>query len=221
MPLSESEELKLNPLFKAVFDQVSERINQIVTDENNHRFYTALLAGGNTMASSVVSVCEGVKKAWAGGDEVKALALTKLFTLLMLSQCYRWLDAKGSNQHKPTGALQSAVSNVLHLFGDDSEEAIKDFFNIDIQFKYDLEYRSHMVHLGSLLLAKASEACGHRSIDWSKVSFPVKSMEPLTRSGAIIDSMTIGNPNDIKALWYCHATGIQAMVNYHEEQARS
>lgn len=216
MPLSELEGSR-NHFFDAVFAWVSERINLLTGDENDRRFYMSLLAGGTATASSVVSVCQGVKKVWGGGDEEKALALTRLFTLLMLSQCYRWLDDK--ELKKRGAARQATVSRVLLLFGDDSEDAIKDFFNMDVQFKYDLENRPHMVHLSSLLLARACQACGHKCIEWSKVSYPVKSMETLTRSGAIIDSLLIGNPNDIRALWYSHAAGVQAMVKYYEEQA--
>jgi len=219
MPLSESEEPKISAHFKAVFTQVSERIDQTTTNENERLFYKSLLAGGNTMANAVVTACEGAKEVWCNGDEEKALALTKLFTLLMLSQAFRWLDNQESKSEEKRTAHQSAVSNVLNLFGDNSEEAIKDFFNMDIQFKYDLKHQSHMVHFGALLLGKACEVCGHKCIEWSKVSFPVKSMEPLTRSGAIIDFIPIGNPNDITALWNSHAAGVQSMVKYYSEQA--
>jgi hypothetical protein len=171
------------------------------------------------MAKCVVRECEGVKKAWAGGDEAKALVMTRLFTLLMLSQCYQWLDAKSQEQQKPTRSLLSAVSNISQLFGGDSEEVKKDFLAIDAQFRYDLNFKSHMVHLGILLLAKACEACGYNCLDWSKVSFPVKSMEPLTRSRAIIDSAAINSVDDIRALWNCHTLGVQAMTQYYQEQA--
>ncbi len=214
-----AEEPEVNGFFDTVSDQIGERVNRLTEDKNNRIFYTALLIGGSTMAKCVVKECEGVKKAWAGGDEAKALALTRLFTLLMLSQCYQWLDARRAEQQEPTGPSLSAVSNISQLFGDDSEEAIKDFLAIDTQFRYDLKYRSHMVHLGIVLLAKACEVCGYNCLDWSKVSFPVKSMEPLARSRAIIDSAVINSVDDIKTLWNCHALGVQAMTRYYEEQA--
>ncbi len=217
MPLSESKDSK-NRFLNAVYTRVSERINQLDEDENGRRFYMSLLAGGTLTAGLVVSVCEGVKGLWGGGDEEKALAVTRLFTLMMLSQCYRWLGDKEPEKQRAT--RQATVSRVLLLFGDDSDGAIKDFFDIDTQFKYDLENKSHLVHLGSLLLAKASDACGHRSIDWSKVSYPVKSLQTLTRSMAIIDPFLVGNPDDIKALWHSHTAGAQAMVKYHGEQTR-
>jgi hypothetical protein len=215
-----SEDTGENGSFENVFAQISEQISQLVENKNNRIFYTALLTGGSTTAKAVVQECEGIREVWAGGDEAKSLALTRLFTLLMLSQCYRWLDVKESDQQKTPEARRPAVSNILRLFGDDSEKTVEDFFNIDAQFQYDLKYKGHLTHLGVLVLARAGEACGHESLDWSKISFPVKSMEPLTRSGAIIDSRIVGNPDDIRALWECHTRGIQAMVKYHEEQSQ-
>ena len=173
------------------------------------------------MAKSVVTACEGVKKTWDDGNETKALTLTKLFTLLMLSQCYRWIDeADPDSEDKQKEARQASASKVLYFFEDDSEGAIQGFLDIDTQFKYDMEHENHMTHLGILLLAKACEACGHKCIEWSRVSFPVKSMRPLTSSGAIIDSVLINNLNDITALWNCHAAGVQAMMKHHQEQAK-
>lgn len=217
MPLSESKGSG-NNILDAVFARVGKKINQLTTDENHRRFYMSLLAGGTATAALVLSVCEGVKKVWGGGDEKKALALTRLFTLLMLSQCYRWLGDKEPEKLRVT--RQTTVSEVLLFFGDNSEDAVKDFFNMDSQFKYDLENKPHMVHLSSLLLARACQACGHKCIEWSKVSFPVKSLETLARSRAIIDALSMGNPDDISALWHSHTTGTQAMVKYYEQQAQ-
>lgn len=221
MALSESEETKIEPLFKAVFDRVNEMIYKLVNDENERRFYTSLLIGGSTMANAVVSTCEGVKKVWGNGDEAKALALTKLLTLLMLSQCYRWIDgAEPDSGDRQKEARQTAASKILNFFEDDSEKAIEEFLNIDTQFKYDLEHENHMTHMGIFLLAKACETCGHMCIEWRKVVFPIKSMITLTQSGAIIDSASISNLNDITALWNCHAAGVQMMMKHHEEQAQ-
>lgn len=221
MPPPESKEPEIEPLFKAVFARFSETIHKLIKDENERLFYESLLIGGNTMAKSVVAECEGVKKAWGDGDEAKALALTKMFTLLMLSQCYRWIDkAEPDSEDKQKESRKLSALKLLYLFEDDSKNAIEDFLIIDTQFKYDLEHKNHMTHMGILLLAKACEACGHRCIEWSKVSFPIKSMKPLTSSGAIIDSASISNVNDIKSLWHCHATSTQLMVSHHEEQAQ-
>ena len=216
-----AEEMEMNPVFNAVFAQISDRINQLTTNEDNRRFFKSLLTGGVTMANAVSLRCQGVRDNCGTIDKEKALALTKLFTLLMLSQAFRWLEEHNSEEQKPKKVNLTAVSNVLGLFGDSSEEAIKDFLNMDDQFKYELEHQEHMTHIAVLLLAKACEACGHKCIDWDRVSFPVKSMIPLTTSGAFIDSVSVSNLDDIAELWQCHAAGIRAMVDYHEEQNKT
>ncbi len=222
MPLPESKEPKIDPLFKAVFARISEMIHKLIKDESERRFYKSLLIGGNTVANSVVTSCEGVKKAWGDGDEAKALALTKLFTLLMLSQCYRWIDKTEPNSgEKQKEARQASASKILYLFEDDSEDAVEDFLNLDTQFGYDLENRTHLIHIGIVLLAKACEACGHKCIEWSKVSFPVGEMPELVQAGAIISSAPLSSTDDIAALWRSHSIGVQAMMKYHEEQAQS
>lgn len=219
MPLPESEEPKIEPPFKAVFTRVNEMIYKLIKDENERRFYKSLLIGGNTMAKSVVAECEGVKKAWGDGDEAKALALTKLFTLLMLSQCYKWIDkTKPDSGDRQKESRKLSALKLLYLFEDDSKEAIESFLNMDTQFSYDLKYRTHLVHMGIILLAMACEACDYKCIEWSKVSFPVGEMPELVQAGAIINSAPLSSTDDIAALWRSHSIGAQAMMKYHEEQ---
>lgn len=221
MSFSESEEIEMNPLFNATFVQVRENINNIFPDENNRRFYKSLLTGGRTMANEVTARCQGLKKVCGDIDKAKALALTKLFTMLMLSQTFRWLDDEGAETENADNLNLSAVSIILNLFGDDSEESVKDFINMNTQFKYELKHHEHLTHMAVILLAKACEACGHKCIEWSKVSFPIKSLQTLTASMAIIDTATINSVDDIRVVISGISSGVQAMVNYHEEHAES
>lgn len=221
MTSSESEEIEVNPIFDAAFVQVSQNINNTFPDDNNRRFFKALLAGGKKMAIAVVARCQGLRGVCGDIDKAKALALTKLFTLLMLSQTFRWLENKELETEEADNLNLSAMSITLNLFGDNSEESVKDFINMDTQFKYELKHHDHLTHLAVLLLAKACEVCGHKCIEWSKVSFPIKSLQPLTTSRAIIDAAKINGVNDIRAVINSLAFGVQAMVNYHEEHSES
>ena len=219
MQFSKPEELEIDPLFAAVSARINAKIDQAFTDANGTRFYKSLIAGGVTMANAVVSLCEGVKRVWGCGDEAKAAALTRLFSLVLLSQTFAWLDEQKEKKDEPSNINLSAVAGTLSLFGDDQAETIADFLNIDVQLRHEISHETDMTHLHVLLLAMACEACGHSCLDWSKIKFPVKSLEPLTRCGAIIDSTIISGINDIRALWVCRSMGMQAMVKYHEEQA--
>ncbi len=215
-----SEENEAGQLFQDVFDQVSKRINQFDADENKLVFYNSLLAGGTVMAGLVVTNCQGINKLWAGGDGAKAMALAKLFTSFMLFQCFRWIEGKADNPQEQTSDHHPVLLDILSFFGETSEEEIEDLSNINIQFRYEVT-QTHMTHLAILLLARACQACGHQCIDWSKVSYPVKSMKPLTQSGAIVDSAPISGVDDIRAFRASHAAGIQAMTKYHEEKKQS
>ncbi len=221
MPRSGSDEIEINPIFNAIFVIISENINSIFTDYNNRRFYKSLLAGGKTIANAVTAGCQELRRICGDIDEVKALALTKLFTLLMLSQSFRWLENQAPENEETIEFNLSSISTVLNLFGDNSEESVKDFINMDKQFKYELKHHDHMTHMAVLLLAKACEACGHKCIEWSKISFPVKSLQSLTASRAIIDSKAINGVEDIRVVINSIPFGAQAMVNYHEEHTES
>ncbi|MFH1662888.1 MAG: hypothetical protein ABH934_03100 [Chloroflexota bacterium] len=221
MPSAELEELEIHPLFKAVFAESSGKINDIAEDDNSRLFFKSLLTGGYTTANAMVNLCDGIKKAWGEGDKSKALALTKLGTLLLLSQTFRWIEDQHTEKNGASATNLSVVSKTLSLFDDDSEAAIKDFLELDLQFKYETGHKSDMTHFRVYLMAKACEACDHKCMDWEKISFPIKSLEPLTRSGAILDSVMVGDLRDIRAMLACHSIGIQVMTKYHEEHNKS
>jgi hypothetical protein len=212
---SESEEIETNSIFTAIFARIGKNVNDIFADNNNRKFYKSLVAGGIAMANAVVARCQEVKRICGDIDEAKAIALTRLFTLFMLSQAFRWLD-QASEEGEAIPVNLSAVSCVLNLFDDNCTKSVEDFLNLDAQFKYELKHHDHLTHLAVFLLAKTCEACGHKCIEWSKVTMPIKSLEPLTSARAIVDATAINNVNDIRAMLDCHTTAVQAMMNYHE-----
>ncbi len=221
MPSTEPEELEIHPLFQSVFNEASSRISEITAEEGGRRFLASLLIGGYTAANALVKLCAGVGERWGEGDRQKAMALTRLTTMMMLSQTFRWLEEQGKARGEQPRMNPGAVVMVLSLFGDTSEEATNCFTDIDTQFKYEVRHHAELTHLKVYLLAKACEACGHRCLDWDKVTLPIKSLEPLTRNRALMDSGTLGDINNLRALWACHMIGLQAMTRYHEEQSQS
>jgi len=203
MQFSKPEELEMNPLFTTVSSRINEKIDRTFSDANSLRCYKSFLAGGSTAANAVVNLCEVIKNAWGGGDETKALRLIKLFTLLMLFQTFIWTDKQKADTDESENVNLSAIPNVLSLFDDNTEEEIKGFLNVYKQFKYEIENKTHMAHLGAILLAMACQACGHPCLDWSKVEFPIESSEALTESAAVIDPSVIDNTDDTRVLWVC------------------
>lgn len=217
MPLSKPEETE-NHFFDTVLSKVKKEINQLVKDDNERRFYLSLVVGGTKTASEVVKNCEGVRQFWGDGSEESAYALIELFSFLMLFQCYRWLDEKDPELgEKQKASRLATTAKLLYLFKDESEESLANFLNLDAQFKHDVENRSPYAHLACFFLARACEACGHKCIDWSRVSFPVSELTELVSSGAILDSKPMSSIHDISALRKSHNAGIQAMNKYYEE----
>lgn len=222
MSLFESQKSKNKRLFATVASRVSGILSSLVTGEDDRKVYAlatsylAVLAGGTVAANLVVEWCECVKKAWGKGDEEKALALIKLFTLAMLSRWYIWLDEKQQpSKDERRQARVMAASNILRLFGDDSKNAVEDFLNMDIQYNYewDSTARMPMLKMNLLLLAKACEACGQPAINWGKVAFPVKEWQDVVDSGAIINHSPFMNLRDIAAVGECRGTGVETMFN--------
>lgn len=219
------EELSIQPLFADALSEIDQRINQAFADDGNRRFYRLLVTGGVNMANATVHYCDGIQKFWGGGNPQRALALARLFSMLMLSQTFLWLDAQTEQQatqkddSPPERHIDiGAVGKLLGLFGEVTESDIRQFLDIDNQFHYEVDHQTDMTHFGVLLLALASEACGHTCLDWSKVKYPVKSLETLTRGGAVLDSSVTNSINDLRLLWLCRSMGIQAMMQKHEEQ---
>jgi|GEM_PF-1923789 len=203
--------------FDAVLKVITDNIGKMVNDENERRFYESLVVGGKEAATHVVVYCEEMKNLYGEGDADKALGLTKLFTLLMLAQSFRWLsenhpDSAGDT----TESSKTAASNILAFFGDKDENTIKLFTSLKNQFDYDSKNMPSMVHMGGFVLGWAAEAMGHRCLEWEKVNFPVESMTEVTQSGVLIDSTPMRSPGDIKALWACHGTGCKALMEHYE-----
>jgi len=202
--------------FDAVARVIEDNISKMVSGENEHRFYASLVAGGNSTAAHVVAYCEGMKELYGEGDGDKALELTKLFTLLMLAQSYRWLSENHPETTDTDGAARIAAANILAMFGDDNPESLDLFVNLKTQFDYDTRNNPSMVHMGGFMLGWAAEVMGHPCLEWQKVDFPVDSMSDVTQSGVLIDSAPMRSPADIKAFWACHGAGCRALMEHYE-----
>jgi len=170
--------------------------------------------GGSVAAELVVSTCQAVKGFWGEGSEAVATELSQLFSLLMLSQIYRWVTEKPPKEMTNTVPPEVSASRLIYVFGSEPEQAMDDFLHFDRQFAYDLAKHPHMIHVLSLLLARSSEICGHKCIDWSKVKWPVVEMTHLAK-GAITDGAPMRSKFDIDAMLNSLNTGAQAMMSYY------
>ena len=212
--MTPAEESRNGQLFENVWQKVVAKVDQVTEDADDRRFLKSLVMGGSVTAESVVSTCQSIKEFWGEGNDEIATELSQLFSLLMLSQIYRWVKEKPPTEMTNTVPREVSATRIIYVFGGEPEQAMDDFMHFDGQFSYDLEKHPHLIHVSSLLLARSSEICGHKCIDWSKVKWPVVEMTHLVK-GAIIDGAPLRSKLDIDAMLNSLNTGIQAMMSYY------
>jgi hypothetical protein len=212
--MTPADETRNGQLFENVWQKVISRVDTLTEDADDRRFLKSIAMGGSVAAESVVSTCQAVREFWGEGNEAAANELSQLFSLLMLSQIYRWVKQNPPQKISNTVPQEVSATRLIYIFGGEPEQAMDDFFHFDRQYAYDLEKHPHLIHVSSLLLAKSSEICGHKCIDWSKVKWPVVEMTHLVR-GAVIDGAPLRGKLDIDAMQNSLNTGIQAMMSYY------
>jgi len=212
--MTPDEETRNSQLFETVWQKATRGIEDLTTEEPDRRFLKSLVMGGSVAAEAVVSNCQGVKGFWAEGDEAKAIELSQLFSFMMLSQIYRWVKEK-PEQNASAIPKEVSATRLIHIFGSEPEQAIDDFIHFDEQYGYDLDKKPHLVHTASLLLAKVSEICGHRCIEWSKVKWPVVELTHLMKKGIILDGAPMRSQLDIDQMIKSLNTGVQAMMSFY------
>jgi len=201
-------------LFEDVWQKAISKVDTLTEDADDRRFLKSLVRGGTVAAESAISHCQSIAGYWGEGNPDQATELSQLFSLLMLSQIYRWVKEQPPADMTAMVPQEVSATRIIYVFGGEPEQAMDDFIHFDQQFAYDLAKHPHMIHVSSLLLAKTSEICGHKSIDWSKVKFPVVEMTHLIK-GAIIDGTPIRGKQDIDNMLESVNTGVRAMMSYY------
>jgi hypothetical protein len=220
MPIFESQKSRNKRLFETVSLRLYHRFSDLITDESDKEIYLALLAGGTIAANGVAEACEYIKRAWGKGDEEKALALIKLFTLYMLSVWCRWVEkGKQYPEHERRQVRKVAASDILQLFGDNSEKSIKDFLDMDTQYNYELDNNMKMIKMSFLVIAKACEACGKNYVNWGRVVFPIKELQDVVDARAISDLRPF--INDVATLLACEAAALEVTTNIIKGTSKS
>ena len=212
--MTPADESRNGQLFENVWQKVITKIDLLTDDADDRRFLKSLAMGGSVAAESVISTCQSIKGFWGEGSEDMATELSQLFSLLMLSQIYRWVKEKPPKEMTNTVPPEVSATRLIYVFGGEPEKAMEDYMHFDQQFACDLKKHSHLVHVSSLLLARTSEICGHKCIDWSKVKWPVVEMTHLIK-GAILDGAPMRGKLDIDAMQDSLNTGVQAMMSYY------
>jgi|GEM_PF-1226252 len=201
-------------LFEKVWDNAVATIESLTPDTQEHRFLKSIVMGGTVAAETLVASSHSMLHLWNKGSIKLASELSLLFSLTMLSQIYRWVNDNPPENFKGTMPKEVVATQIIHVYNGNPEVALEDFFHFDKQFSYDLEKHQHLTHISCLLLARCCEICGHKSINWQKVKWPVVELTHLVKD-AIIDRSIIRNKADSDAVVHSLNAGSHAMVTYY------
>jgi len=131
---------------------------------------------GSVAARQSVKTYQQLRTLWGKGDEEKAVALTKVFSLAMLSAYLR--PARGS-EPATSGDRGDTVREwakaILELFEDDSPESLEHFLGVDRQYAYDVAQARQSPLSDVIYFSDAVAALGGRSaVKLTAGELPVK-----------------------------------------------
>lgn len=214
MGLFESQEGRNRRLFKDAYQTLkkhfSSNLDYMPRGEERFAIYSALLIGSHHIASNIIEKCTCVRELWKKGDSTKSLALVKLFTL-HLYFCWR------TKLEKEVPLLRGEI---IILLSEPRKQLIKDSTHIYFQFKWEYDNKTDFANMANLLLVKACEACGEICVDWDKLTLPIKRIEDLHSSDAILDNRPFVNSSDSSAMINCIQTGVEKMFTWYSDIAK-
>lgn len=201
--LFESQRARNKRILAEASQHLMEKVCEVVEDEYWHHVYCTLLLFASRLANTLVTHIEPVKNAWGKGSVENAIRLLEVCVQPMVSM---WGGSRSRSiyfvtpverrqqlsQKEKRERRENLISNFLNIFGDYSEQKLKEFINMDIQWICEDSFSFleadqkglHTVvgkHVGArvyatLLISKAREACGMQGlpINWSAKKFPIK-----------------------------------------------
>jgi hypothetical protein len=228
VPLFESEKHRRERLLKQALETPLRQLSAWLAEEGDAMseeerqyykvIYPAWLEGGSVTASIALNRCKSLRNAWGEGGEQKALAVTEVFALAMVSSWYRSVEEyEQHSEEERREARRAAASNVLTFFGGYSRMTLDDFLKFDAQLNADRdsnedEHRKGIKTLWCLLLCTMAErACSGSRLDLSAVTFPVDLHKDLEEQGIYLVPFFDGM---VAATAY--AAGTAAMFYHYE-----
>jgi hypothetical protein len=187
----------------------------------------AWLGGASSAAQALIREVDLVKSVWGRGDEQKTLSLIKVCAPHMISVWLGDID----QQHQLTGDARrvqyesdaSSILSIINRFLRDkpadvsvlTAQDVKSAIDMDRQWKTQKDGEGRPLVYACLLLSKALEACGQRCLDWSKVSFPVESVQQFLDSDALLERGLLGDHQRLLAVTNCLEQGVRPVRRYY------
>jgi hypothetical protein len=190
MPLFESQQARTDRLCRVAFLWASRRARSLHEPPWLYICDGIILAGSVVAALSIKSY-KPLQALWGKGDEEKAVALTKVFSLAMLSGYLAPAESSepGTSDERED-MLRKWAKAILQLFEDESPESLEHFLGVDRQSAYDLAEARPAPLADVIYFSDAVVALGGRpAIKLTAADLPVRNYtyEELERRGVIPD----------------------------------
>ncbi|MEW6142614.1 MAG: hypothetical protein AB1597_05570 [Chloroflexota bacterium] len=190
MRLFESKDARERRLYREAYVAISRSLAVSIQNQRQRDVYLSWFAAASAMAEEIALSIACLRKTTDTRDPTQATRICHILALPMASVWFRSLDHNVAPGVDEKHRLRiAAISNMLTALSSASEEAVRDFINLDNQYNYEADLEEAREKSGepggssrypALVISKLADATGFGDyIDWSKQSFPVTKDEDL------------------------------------------
>jgi hypothetical protein len=214
-------------IFENIWQKVNVNLDKFSENNKELIILKPMAMGGSVAAEAAISTCPTITRYWGDGSEIIADELSLLFSLLMfgqiaskikISRAYIWLKEQPPKELSGIAAQKDKALHLVQAFNGEIKRSMDDYQHFEQQLFFEQTNNTNMSGFSSLLLARVSEICGHKCINWDEISWPVANIAKLAES-SIIDGTLINNEIDIKAMLMSVQTGAKATQSYYHTLA--
>ncbi|MDM7999779.1 MAG: hypothetical protein QUS33_07205 [Dehalococcoidia bacterium] len=220
-------------LFLYATDEIAELLRQkykvanYLTDDYEYMSQMAWLTGASSAAQALIREVDVVKSAWGRGDDQKTLMLIKLCVPHMISVWLSGIDQQPQMaedaRRAQYGSAASSMFGIINRFlspkpSSDSaltSQDVNDAIDMDALWMAQSGNEGARSVYGCLILSKALEACGQRCIEWSRVTFPIESVQRLLDVGVLLDASLVGDSQRLLRVMDCLEQGVRPVRRYY------
>lgn len=202
------------------------KVSGYIAPDYDYLAHMAWLSGATSAAQALIREIDVVKTAWGRGNDQETLSLIKVCGAHVLSV---WLGGIDRRQGLTADARRveyeraaSSMLGVINKIGAAAARAgamtardVRDAVRMDTQWISGTEGEGRPLVYACLVLSRALEACGQRCVEWSEVSFPVRSVQEFLDGGALLETGLLGDSRRLQRVLDALAEGVGSMKRFH------
>lgn len=214
-------------------DQIAEllrrkyRVEGYLAPDYDYLAHMAWLIGATSAAQALIREVDLVKAAWGSGDDRKTHSLIKACLPNVLSVWVGGVDQRpqltgdGRRAEYERAAasmfgiinesLAAAPSGAGLMTARGSQDAVA----LDRQWVSEGQEDGLPPVYACLVLSRALEACGQRSIEWAGMPLPLISIQAFLDTGALLEESLLGDIQRLRRVMGCLAEGAVSMKRFH------